>query len=347
MEDKKIIALTWGSTGWHIFPLLSIYNYLKETNDYKFIWVWEEDSLEEETARKYKIRFFSISAWKIRRYFDFRNFYEPLKNLTWIFWGMGYIRKHKIDIVFSKGWYVSLPLSIAAKMMWKKVYIHESDTVSGVSNKLLSLVADKVFYTFPNKKIDWKKHILSGQIINPELIYYLEDPIPKESEKLTVIVTWGTQWSTIIFEALLKIMWNLEDVTFHIVLWTKNMHFRDDFKKYPNTIVHDFITQKRLWKILKDVDIAITRAWATTLWELYYFWIHSLIVPLTWSAWEHQMHNAMYFNKTFWSEILKQDDNLAWEFLARLTKYKDLRKANLNMEKILKPLSLIKEEIKK
>jgi hypothetical protein len=37
------------------------------------------------------------------------------------------------------------------------------------------------------------------------------------------------------------------------------MNLRPEFKKYSNTIVHDFITQKRLGKILKEVDIAITR----------------------------------------------------------------------------------------
>jgi len=37
------------------------------------------------------------------------------------------------------------------------------------------------------------------------------------------------------------------------------MHFREDFKKIPGIMVHDFITQKRLGKILKQVDIAITR----------------------------------------------------------------------------------------
>jgi len=38
--------------------------------------------MEEETAEKNNIEFHEIAAGKIRRYFDFRNFYEPLKNLT-------------------------------------------------------------------------------------------------------------------------------------------------------------------------------------------------------------------------------------------------------------------------
>jgi len=345
MENKKTIALTWGSTWGHIFPLVSLYNYLKETQKYNFLWFWEQWNLEEEIAIKNKIPFFDISAWKLRRYFDIRNFYEPLKNLTWITEAIYYSKKENIDIVFSKWGYVSLPMAIWAKLTWKKLYIHESDTVAWISNKIVSKLADKVFYSFANEKIDWKKHILSGQILNPELIDYLEDTNVVNWPKLNVIVMWWSQWSTNIFNALLKALPSLQHVQFHIVLWEKHMHLRPEFKKFPNTIVHDFITQKRLWKILKDVDIAITRAWATTLWELYYFWIHSLIIPLKNSAWNHQEKNATYFKENYWSEILYDDEQLAEKLIDKLTKYKDLRKVWLNLKNFFKPLKIIQQEI--
>jgi UDP-N-acetylglucosamine:LPS N-acetylglucosamine transferase len=44
--------------------------------------------------------------------------------------------------------------------MRKKVYIHESDTASGLANRIISHFATKIFYTFPNEKIDGEKHIL-------------------------------------------------------------------------------------------------------------------------------------------------------------------------------------------
>jgi UDP-N-acetylglucosamine--N-acetylmuramyl-(pentapeptide) pyrophosphoryl-undecaprenol N-acetylglucosamine transferase len=354
MEKIKNIALTGGSTWWHIFPLLALYNYLRDNKSditnlpkYKFIWVGEEDSLEEEITRKYKIKFLSLPAGKIRRYFDLRNFYEPLKNLTWIVFGIYYIKKHKIDIVFSKWWYVSLPLCIAATLLRKKIYVHESDAVWGLANRIISKLATKVFYTFPNKKINDKKHILSWQILNPEIIDYLTSLEVWENEKLNVIATGWSQGSTAIFTALLKILPELSDINFQIVLWQKNGHFRDGFKKYPNTVVHDFLTQKRLWKILKDTDIAITRAWATSLWELNMFGIHSLIIPLKGSAWNHQYKNAEYFHKMFGSDILQNEDDLAEQLLDKLQRYKNLRKSWLNLDKFFDALRTIEEEIEK
>jgi len=346
-KERKIkIALTGGFSWWHCFPLLSIYNYLKEENNYNFLWVWEYDSLEESIAKKAWIKFVDISAWKIRRYLDYRNLYEPLKNLTWIFEGVYYIINKKIDIIFSKWGYVSLPLCIAAKILWKKIYIHESDTIWWISNRMIWLLAHKIFYSFPNNKIDWIKHILTGQILNPEIIDWLKNLDINQNEKLNVIVTWWSQWSTTIFKALLKALPNLQNINFHIILWEKNMDFRPDFKKFPNTLVHDFVTQKRLWKILKNIDIAITRWWATTLWELNVFWIHSIIIPLKNSAGNHQEENAKYFNKNFGSNILDEEKNLDVEINILLQKYKNLRKAWLNLDWFFKPLQIIEKEIK-
>lgn len=347
-KEKKVIALTWWATGWHVFPLLSVFNYFKEENDYNFLWFWEEWWLEEEIATKNKIKFIDIPAWKIRRYFDIRNFYEPLKNLSWIIFWIYYLKKEKVDIVFSKWWYVALPLCIAAFILRKKIYIHESDIVSWIVNRFIWRIADKVFYTFPNEKTErnWDKYILSWQILNPELLDNIENLEIDQNEKLSVMIMAGSQWSTIIFEAMLNVLNHIEDIDFQVILWEKNMHFREDFKKYKNIMVHDFITQKRLWKILKQVDIAITRAWATSLWELNVFWIHSIIIPLEWSAWDHQNKNAQYFHENFWSDIIKESDDLEIEIYKKLQKYKSLWKSSLNLSKFFKPLQIIEKQIK-
>lgn len=341
----KVIALTWWWTWGHIYPLLSLYNYLKEDKDLSFVWIWEQDSLEEEEAIRNKIPFEDISAWKIRRYFDLRNFYEPLKNISWIMQWIQLIKKHKIDIIFSKWWYVSLPLCIAAKILGKKIYVHESDMTTWVSNNVVWNLATKIFYTFPNKKINSKKHILTWQILNPELIDYIDNLETIENLKLSVLIIAWSQWSTRIFESILKILPDLQDINFHIILWEKNLHYREKFKEFRNVVAHDYITQKRLWKIYKTVDIAITRAWATSLWELNSFWVHSIIIPLKESANNHQVENAKYFKEKFWSDIIFEANNMELEIFRLIQKYKNLRKVWLNLDHFFDPLKKIKEEI--
>ncbi len=342
---KKTIALTGGSTGWHVFPLVSLYNHLSDSNKYKFLWFWEEGSLEEKTAKELNIEFYCISAWKLRRYFDFRNFYEPLKNLTWIIQALFYIKRYKIDIVFSKWWYVSLPISIWAKLMRKKLLIHESDSVSGISNSIVSKIADKVFYSFDNKNIDGSKHILSWQILNPDLLDSIDSLDLEENQKQKVLFIWWSQWSKNILEGLLKIIPRLDFLDFEIILWSKNSHLKQEFSNFENVKTYEFLHPRELWLILKLADIVITRA-GSSLWEQNIFGLHSIIIPLKNSAWNHQRENAKYFKDNFWSDIIRDDENLHIKLEKKLIDYKDLRKIWLNLEKFYEPLNIIENEIK-
>ncbi len=348
-EKKKNIALTWGSTWGHVFPLLSLYNYFSQEDKYNFYWVAEADSLEENIADENAIEFFDIPCGKIRRYFDWRNFYEPLKNLSGIFFGIYFILSKNIDIVFSKWGYVSLPLCIAAYILRKPIYIHESDAVWGVANKLISKIATKTFYSFENEKTkkddekmsDERTHIFSGQILNPDLLEYITTLEVKENDKLEVLVIAGSQWSTRLFESVLQSLPDMGDINFTVVLWEKNLHFKQDFQRFFNVTVHDFVDQKTLWKIYKKSDIAVTRAGATTLWELYNFGVHSIIVPLPESAGNHQEKNAQYFENKFGSNILDENNNLSLEIFRLLQKYKTLRKSGVNLNDFFKSLKKI------
>lgn len=345
LEVKKTIALTgWGSGG-HIIPLLSVYNYLKEEDDYNFLWVWEEGELENEIANKNNIKFSHIASGKIRKYFDFRNFYEPLKNITGFFQGIHYIWKYKIDIIFSKWWYVSLPLCFAWKLMWKKIYIHESDIKTWLANRVISKFATKIFHSFPKENMS-KREIKTWQILNSELLDWLKDLNVEENKKLKVLVIAWSQGSTTIFESLIKILPDFPKIEFTIILWEKNLHFKKKLNIFTNTIIYDFIAQKELWEIYKQTDIAITRGSATVLSELYYFWIHSIIIPIT-NAWGHQIFNAEHYNKKIWSDILDENKNLSLEIFRKLRKYQDFRKNDLNLEWFFDAMKIIEREIKK
>ncbi|MBW7954616.1 UDP-N-acetylglucosamine--N-acetylmuramyl-(pentapeptide) pyrophosphoryl-undecaprenol N-acetylglucosamine transferase [Candidatus Gracilibacteria bacterium] len=344
----KNIALTGGGTGGHIFPLLAIYNYLKKDSNLNFIWFGDEDGLEAKIANENLIPFKYVPCGKINRFFTIKNFFEPLKNITGIFFGIYYLILYKIDFIIAKGGYVSLPLCIAGFILRKKIYIHESDTTSGIVNNFISKFATKIFYTFPNEKIDQKKHILIGQILNEELLKGIikRDDLEEDvEEKLEVLVIAGSQGSTSIFESIKSILNNLNDINFTIILGDKNLHFRQEFEKFKNVTLYDFVSQKELGTIYQKTDIAISRAGATTLWELYFFGIHTIIVPLLNSAQNHQINNANYFKNEFQSDVLNDDENLSLEIFRKLTKYKDFKKNGLNLKNFSYSLEQIEKEI--
>ena len=345
-HKTKILLAGWWTWG-HAFPLMSLHNYLNESGKYEFVWFGERNSLEQELALEQNIDFREIASWKIRRYLDIRNLYEPLKNLTWIVESLYYIHKEKIDIVFSKWGFVSLPVCIGAYIMRKKIYLHESDAVTGLANKICSRLASKVFYSFPNELTqnpENTKHIYSGHILNPELLESVSENTISENEKLSVLVIAWSQGSTRIFENLLQILPDCKDIQFQVILWEKNMHFREDFLKFVNVKTHDFLSPRQLGEMMKNTDIAVTR-WSSTLWELYFFGIHAIIIPHKATGGNHQYHNWQYFKENFGSDLLDEDENLHLEMFRRLQKYKTLRKSGLNLEGFFDGLKKIESEI--
>lgn len=60
-----------------------------------------------------------------------------------------YLIKYHIDIVFCKGGYVALPVICAAKLLGKKIYVHESDTRPGLVNRIAAKFAVQSFAGFP------------------------------------------------------------------------------------------------------------------------------------------------------------------------------------------------------
>jgi len=124
------------------------------------------------------------------------------------------LREYKIDVVFCKGGYVALPVIIATRILRKKIIVHESDTHSGLVNKIAARFADKVFTGFDNvlPRSETVGQILSDDIafgddtnaIKDAKISEILTKIPKK--KTIVLVIGGSQGSYRIYKSLINIL---------------------------------------------------------------------------------------------------------------------------------------------
>jgi UDP-N-acetylglucosamine--N-acetylmuramyl-(pentapeptide) pyrophosphoryl-undecaprenol N-acetylglucosamine transferase len=97
-----------------------------------------------------------------KSYFSWQNFLDPFNLLIGIFQAHNLLRKLKVDIIFSKGGCVSLPVVIAGYLRRIPVVIHESDMTPGLANKLSFPFASKTCLNFDETKKyikNTKKHI--------------------------------------------------------------------------------------------------------------------------------------------------------------------------------------------
>jgi UDP-N-acetylglucosamine--N-acetylmuramyl-(pentapeptide) pyrophosphoryl-undecaprenol N-acetylglucosamine transferase len=86
---------------------------------------------------------------------------------------------------------------------------------------------------------------------------------------------------------------------------------KPDFEKIKNIQACEWIDQKNLAQLIQNMDIAITRGSATTLAELTSFREKStplIIIPLPWSAGNHQYHNALWYKENRNDIILEEEE---------------------------------------
>ena len=316
MEKKINIAWAGWGTGGHVFPIKSLIQYLdstdKKKNVWKMFWFWKKNSLEEENYKSLKkwidnLYFVPIFSGKRRRDKSFQSFIKNLWDL-FLFWvgilqSMYYLLKYKINVVFCKWWYVALPVVVAAKILKKRIVVHESDVHPWLVNNIASKFAYKVFTWFDNV---FKNAETIGQILSEDLLPKGEKNL---SKKTTVLVMWGSQGSKNLYESLIKLLRDtpdLQDFDFKIVLWKLNQELREQFSSFKNVECFDFLSQKEIGANYYLCDIAITRAGTTSLAEQELFDLKLIMVPIPRT--HDQLDNAKRYVEHKNGILVQQDD---------------------------------------
>jgi len=142
------IVLTGGGTGGHLFPLVAVsrkFNELANAQNFgnpEIYYLGPGLFLESSLAREemnfhYKI----LITGKLRRYFSFRNFIDFFKAVFGIIHALWEMWKIMPDAIFSKGGYGSIGVVIAGWLYRIPIIIHDSDSIPGLTNKILSRFA--------------------------------------------------------------------------------------------------------------------------------------------------------------------------------------------------------------
>jgi UDP-N-acetylglucosamine--N-acetylmuramyl-(pentapeptide) pyrophosphoryl-undecaprenol N-acetylglucosamine transferase len=123
-----------------------------EQNGWQVVYVGSKGGIEKTIVGQYGTPFYSIASGKLRRYFSWQNFIDPLRILLGIMQAILICLKLKPRVIFSKGGFVSVPVVIAGWLCRIPVIIHESDITPGLANKLCVPFASRVCVTFPQTK---------------------------------------------------------------------------------------------------------------------------------------------------------------------------------------------------
>ncbi|KKQ74551.1 MAG: UDP-N-acetylglucosamine-N-acetylmuramyl- (pentapeptide) pyrophosphoryl-undecaprenol N- acetylglucosamine transferase [Berkelbacteria bacterium GW2011_GWB1_38_5] len=300
----KILA-TGGGTAGHVWPIIHVLQSLSKNKRVKFLYIGSRQGIERQLVKKYPIPFRPIIVGKWRPYFSFSNFWDLIKIFFGIIQSFFIIISFKPNVVFAKGGYVTFPILFWVKILKIPLVIHESDVVVGKANLMASKYARKICLGFPiqyyQQNIPLDKLIYSGIPINKE---FLQTPI--ENSKPKLLITGGSQGSSKINGLISEI---LPELINKYDVW--HICGERDFKKlskfnYENYHLISFTDN--IAKLLRDADLVVSRAGASTLIELAAASKPSIIVPLESAASDHQKENAKIFQKINAAVVLSENN---------------------------------------
>ena len=197
----KILMIA-GGTGGHVFPALTIAKkFAEHGNDIS--WIGKLDSLEERIALEEGFHFFPIRA----QGFLGKNFIEKIGSIFTlsisILKSIILIIRIKPDLAISTGGYLSLPPGLATIFLCP-LYIHEQNSIPGLSNRILHRISKGTFEAFPGTfKQTIQKVIHVGNPIRDE-ISRIADLDKIDDDKFRILILGGSQGSQQINDILIK-----------------------------------------------------------------------------------------------------------------------------------------------
>lgn len=326
---------TGGGTAGHVYPLIAIIREIKKQysqNDLHFFYVGPKDDFAAALLTKEGVYIKTIFAGKLRRYFSFQNFVDIFfKFPAGFFQAFYHIFVISPDLIFSKGGYGSLPAVFAGRILMTPIFLHESDIVPGMANKIAARFAVEIFTAFPAEKtgaFPAGKMICVGNPIRKELFLPQEkDTIRLNGNRPLLLIIGGSQGAQIINE---RVMTVLEQLTkeFEIIHQVGQLNFQT-IKDDSNVIFgeHDekmfyhifpFLNEEELRFAYAKANLIISRAGAGSVFEIAAAGKPSILIPLANAAQNHQVRNAYAYSELGAAIVLEEANFTPRFFLERI-----------------------------
>ena len=317
------VVISAGGTGGHIYPAIAIINKIKsEEPNSDILYIGTSDRMEKDIIPELGIKYVELEICGFKRKLTFENIKVLIKFLKSREKCKKIIKDFDPEIVIGAGGYVTAPVIWAAKKLGKKTFIHEQNSVVGLSNKYLTKYADKIGVSFEStmKYFPKNKVVLTGNPCSQKAILIKKakkEDYGLSKDKKLVLIVMGSLGSKTINDKIFSFLDAFRNKDYEVLFVTGNSYYEKiKNNKYPKNIkVVPFIYE--LPSIMKVTDLMITRAGASTMSEIMALAVPAIFIPSPYVTNNHQYKNAMdLVNKN--AALILEEKNLTKEALIKL-----------------------------
>lgn len=336
-----------GGTGGHIFPALAVAGYLR-AQGWQVVWLGTHEGMENRLVPPQGHTMAWISFTGVRGRGALAFLLLPLKLLIAFCQSARAIFSHRPDVVLGMGGYASFPGGMMASLFNRPLVIHEQNSVAGLANRILALIADRVLAAFPDPFAKAERASrpggLASVIPGPKTFNVVGNPVRDEiaalatpgeryagrSGRLQLLVIGGSLGAQILNETVPCALALLPEGTrprvthqsgaAHLAVLSET-YARAGVKADLLPFIDDMAIR------YAAADLVVCRAGATTIAELAAAGVASMLVPFPHAVDDHQTTNARYLADRNAALLVPQTEFTAARLAAEL--------AELTREKLL------------
>ena len=299
-KPQRCALVMAGGTGGHIFPGLAVAQALRERG-WLVHWLGgvgtpSQPSMESRLVPPQGFPFDAINFSGVRGKGFGALVQLPLR-LLWACWqSVRVLRRVKPDVVVGLGGYITVPAGVMSLVMGKALVLHEQNSVAGMANRILSLMAKRVFTAFPGviKRGEW--------IGNPLRESFLDVTDPRtrfagRSGPLRLLVLGGSLGARALNDVVPRALALLPVDQRPLVLHQSGSAQIDALRaNYAGAGVTAELTPfiEDTAKAFADADLVICRAGASTVTEIAAVGAAAIFVPFPFAVEDHQTLNARF-----------------------------------------------------
>lgn len=293
-----IIALTGGGTGGHLTIVRALLESAVKKN-IECIYIGSQNGQDKawfENENAFKEKFFLssrgiVNQSKLGKISSLMHTLKLSSECKQIF------KNYDIKAVFSVGGYSAAPASFAALFSRLPLFIHEQNSKSGSLNTLLKPFSKGFFSAFEK---EFTPYPVADKFFNHARV---------REELKNIIFLGGSQGARFINDLALNLAPKLAQKGINIIHQCGKNDLEKCQKAYENLNIKAelFDFSPNLEEKMSKADLAISRAGASTLFELCANTLPCIFIPFVYAAKNHQYFNAKFLEEQKLCEILTQE----------------------------------------
>jgi len=337
-----------GGTGGHVYPALAVADYLRQ-HDVTVTWLGTANGIESRLVPEHGYSLVLIGISGLRGKGFWKLFTAPFMVLAALIRALFIIRRIRPDAVLGMGGFVSGPGGVAAWLVGVPLYIHEQNSIAGLTNRLLAPFAKVIMEGFPHTFKPAAKVRSTGNPVREDLMN-MADPEQRLRDRdyscLRLLVIGGSQGARVFNEIMPAALRRLNG-KIKIDVWHQAGERNFSLTEQNYAPVRS-LYQIRIEPYVNDMaeayawaDIILCRAGALTLAEICAVGIASILVPFPFAVDDHQTANAKFLSDNQCAVLLPEAELEENKLADILTGFFNTRERLVQMARAAKQLARV------